>query len=130
MVKKWKGIKEIVEKATKDLIETKENGYLFYSAPEGYNLILSVDIIKPLTFGTKIKDFGIAIDGKKDKILRRGFIEGDNTIITDIDEPFLEMVEGEGLELEEIKMRIKEERRKAQYRIQGRMLPQIIEEES
>ena len=123
MVKKWKGIKDIVEKATKYLKETKEDGYLFYSAPEGYKIILSVDIIKPLSFGTKIKDFGIAIDGNNDRILSRGFTEGDNTIITDIDGPLLELVEENGTGPEEIAKRIKEERRKARYRIQGRMFP-------
>ena len=123
MVKKWKGIKEIVEKATKELIETKENNHLFYSAPEGHKLILSVVTIAPLNVKYEIKDFGIAINGRKDGIFRRGFSLGKGRIITDDDEPLLELVEEEGMGAEEIMSRIKEERRKARYRIQGRMFP-------
>jgi len=123
MVKKWKGIEEIMEKATKDLVETKENGYLFYSAPEGHKLILSVVTIPPSSVSYEIKDFGIAINGGKDGIFRRGFSMGKDRMITDDDEPLLELVEEERMGAEEIMKRIKEERRKARYRIQGRMFP-------
>lgn len=123
MVKKWKGIKEIVEKSIKELIETQEDGYLFYSAPEGHKLILSINTIAPSNVRYEIKDFGIAINGRKDGILRRGFSVGKGRMITDDDEPLLELVEEGGTGAEEIKNRIKEERRKARYRIQGRMFP-------
>lgn len=123
MVKKWKGIKEIVEEATRDLVETKENGYLFYSAPEGHKLILSVVTIAPSNVSYEIKDFGITKNGRKDAIFRRGFSIGKGRMITDDDEPLLELVEEEGMGAEEIMRRIKEERRKARYRIQGRMFP-------
>ena len=123
MVKKWKGIKEIVEKATKELIEKKENNHLFYSAPEGHKLILSVVTISPSNVSYEIKDFGIAINGRKDAIFRRGFSVGKGRMITDDDDLILELVENGKVGAEEITRRIKEERRKARYRIQGRMFP-------
>ena len=128
MVKKWKGIKEIVEKATKELIETKEDGYLFYSAPEGHKLILSVVTIAPSIVGYEIKDFGIAINGIKDGILRRGFSVGKGRMITDADKPLLELLEKEEIGSDEIKRRIKEEWRKARSRVQGREFPRTSEE--
>jgi hypothetical protein len=123
MVKKWKGIKEIVEKAPNELVETQEDGYLYYSAPEGYKLILSVVTIAPSDLSYEIKDFGIAINGRKDGIVRRGFSVGEGRRITDDDEPLLELVENGNTGAEEVKRRIKEERRKTRYRIQGRMFP-------
>jgi hypothetical protein len=123
MVKKWKGIKEIVEKATIDLIETKEDGYLYYSAPKGQRLLLSVITVAPTKVSYEIKDFGIAINGKKDGIIRRGFSIGKGRMVTDDDEPILILTEEEGVDAEEIMSRIKEERRKARYRVQGRMFP-------
>ncbi|UCG68109.1 MAG: hypothetical protein JSV09_09785 [Thermoplasmata archaeon] len=123
MVKKWIGIKEIVGKATIDLIETEEDGYLYYSAPKGKRLLLSVLTVAPMKVSYEIKDFGIAINGRKDGIVRRGFLVGQSRIITDDDEPVLILAEEEGIGAEEIMSRIKEERRKARYRIQGRMFP-------
>jgi hypothetical protein len=128
VVKKWKGIKDITEKATKELIETQENGYLFYSAPEGLKLILSVVTIAPSIVGYEIKDFGIAINGRKDGILRRGFSVGKGRMITDADEPLLELVEEERMGADEIKRRVKEEWRKARSRVQGREVSRISEE--
>ncbi len=128
MVKKWKGINEILEKATKELIETREDGYLFYSAPKGHKLILLVEINKPPAWKMEIKDFGIAIDGRKDEILRRGFSEGDDRMVTDEDEPLLELVEEERMGADEIKKRIKEEWKKARLRVQGRGFSQVSED--
>lgn len=121
MVKKWKGIKEIVEKATKELIEMQEDGYLFYSAPEGHKLILSVVIKESPPWKIEIKDIGIDINGRRDRIIYRRFSKGDERIITDDDEPLLEIVRNGNMEAEEIMRNIKEERKKARYRIQGRM---------
>jgi hypothetical protein len=123
MVKKWKGIKEIVEIATKDLVETKENGYLYYSAPKGQRLLLSVTTVAPMKVSYEIKDFGIAINGRKDGIIKRGFSLGQGRMITDDDAPVLILTEEEGISAEEVLQRIKEERRKARYRVQGRMYP-------
>ncbi len=129
MVKKWKGIKEITENATKELIERQEDGYLFYSAPEGHKLILSVVINKLPAWRMEIKDFGIPLNGRKDGILRRGFSNGDNRMITDDDEPLLELFDEEKIGAEEIKKIIKEEWKKARSRVQGRKFSQISEGE-
>lgn len=123
MVKKWRGIKEIVEKATQYLIETKEDGYLYYSAPKGQRLLLSIISVEPMKVSYEIKDFGIAINGKKDGIIRRGFSLGQGRMITDDDAPVLILTEEEEISAEEVLQRIKEERRKARYRVQGRMYP-------
>jgi hypothetical protein len=123
MVKKWKGIKEIIEKATKDLVETKENGYLYYSAPEGHRLVLLVVTIAPTKVSYEIKDFGIAINGRKDVIVKRGFSVGKGREITDDENPILILTDEEGIDAEEVLQHIKEERRKARYRVQGRMFP-------
>lgn len=128
MVKKWKGIKEITENATKELIERQENGYLFYSAPEGHKLILLVVINEPPAWRMEIKDFGISINGLKDGILRRGFSEGDNRMITDDDEPSIELLDEEKIGAEEIKKTIKEEWKKARSRVQGREFSRTSEE--
>jgi hypothetical protein len=130
LVKKWKGIKEIVENATKELIETKEDGYLFYSAPEGHKLILSVVTISPSIVDYEIKDFGVAINGRKDGILRRGLSVGKGRMITDADEPLLELLEKEEMGSDEIKRRIKGEWMKSRLRVQGREFPQASEEET
>ncbi|UCG04238.1 MAG: hypothetical protein JSW11_09680 [Candidatus Heimdallarchaeota archaeon] len=119
-VKKWKGIKDITGNATKELIEIQEDGYLFYSAPEGHKLILLVVINEPPAWRMEIKDFGIVINGTKEGILRRGFSEGDNRMITDDDEPLLELLGNEKMGAEEIKKLIKEEWKKARLRVQGR----------
>jgi hypothetical protein len=123
MVKKWKGINEIVEKATKELVKTKKDGYLFYSAPEGYKLILSVVINEPPAWIMEIKEFGVAINGQKNSILRRGFSEGDEWMIIDSDEPILKLVENGVIGADEISRRIREESRKTRYRLQGREYP-------
>jgi hypothetical protein len=123
MVKKWKGIKEIVKKATKELVETKDNGYLYYSAPKGQRLLLSIISVAPMKVSYQIKDFGVAINGKKNGIIRRGFSLGQGRMITDDDAPVLILTEDEGVSAEEVLERIKEERRKARYRVQGRMYP-------
>ena len=121
MVKKWKGIKEIVEKATKELIEMQEDGYLFYSAPEGHKLILSVVIKESPSWKIEIKDIGIAQNGRRDRIHYRRFSEGDKRTVTDEDEPLLELVKEEEIGADEIKKRIKEEREKTRLRVQGRV---------
>lgn len=123
MVKKWNGIKEIMEEATKDMIETKEDGYLFYSAPKGYKLILYLVINDPPPWRVDIKDFGIPLDKKKKWILRRGFLSGDEGIITDKNNPKLELIKVEKMDAKELKKYIKEERRKARYCVQRRMFP-------
>ncbi|UCE73624.1 MAG: hypothetical protein JSV56_11445 [Methanomassiliicoccales archaeon] len=130
MVKKWKGIKEIVENAPKELIETQEDGYLYYSAPEGHRLILSVVTITPSNVSYEIKDFGIAINGRKDGIVRRGFSLGKGRMITDDDEPVIELLEEEKMGAEEVKKRINEEWRKARMRVQGREFSQTSEEKT
>jgi hypothetical protein len=123
MAKKWKGIKEIIKKATKDLIETKEDGFLFYTAPEGQKLILFVDIKDLPAWSIEIKDFGIPINGEKDRILCRNSSDGYEGIVTRGYNPILELVEKGDMAAEEVLSRIKEERRKARYRVQGRMYP-------
>ena len=93
MVRKWKGIKEIVERATKELVESQEDGYLYYSAPKGHTLILSVAIIELPPWRGEIRDFGIAIEGRKDRIIRRGYSSDDSIMFIDDDaEPILELV--------------------------------------
>ena len=69
----------------------------------------------------EIKDFGIATNGRKDEILCRGFLERDERMVTDEDEPLLELVENEIIGSDEIKKRIKEERKKAKLRVTGRV---------
>lgn len=123
MVQTWKGIKDIVEKATQNLIETKEDGYLYYSAPKGQRLLLSIISVAPMKVSYEIKDFGVAINGKKNGIIRRGFSLGQGRMITDDDAPVLILAEEEGISAEEVLQRIKEERKKARYRVQGRMYP-------
>jgi hypothetical protein len=123
IVKKWNGISEIVEKATKDLVETEEDDYLFYSAPEGYRLILSLVFNDPPPWRVIIKDIGIPVDKKKKRVLRRGFLSGDEGIIMDRNNPTLELIKVEEIDAEDLKKYIKEERRKARYRVQGRMFP-------
>ncbi|UCE36530.1 MAG: hypothetical protein JSW00_13560 [Thermoplasmata archaeon] len=130
MVKKWKGIKEIVEKATKELIETKEDGYLFYSAPEGQKLILLVDIKDLPAWRKEIKDFGIPINGEKNRIFCRGFSDEDEGIVTEGYNPLLELVEEERMGADEIKKRIKEEWKESRLRVQGRKFPRTFEEET
>jgi hypothetical protein len=97
MMKKltWKGIKAIREEAVKSLVETEESGYLFYSAPEGYELIMSGVAIAPPTWKRKIKDYGFRTgEGiRDDRVFVRGFDEGSGSIITDDEEPVLELVE-------------------------------------
>ena len=88
---KYKGIREIVEESIKTLDTHQEAGYNFYSAPEGYELIMSGVAIVPETWKRTIKDFGICITGKKDRIFVRGFDEGSGSIITDDEEPLLEV---------------------------------------
>jgi len=92
---KWTGIKAIRDEATKELVETEEDIYLFYSAPEGYKLIMSGVAVAPPTWEREIKDFGIRADGggRKDRIFIRGFDEGDGGMVTVDEEPVLELVE-------------------------------------
>ena len=120
MSKKWKGIKEIKEKATKELIEVEENGYLFYSAPNGYKLVLSIIVNKPPVWKFEIKDFGIPLDPIKNEILRRGLLSGDEGMISDENNPVLELVKIDKMDVEDLKKHIKEEREKARLRVQGR----------
>ena len=130
MVKKWKGIKDIVKKATKELIETRENGYLFYSAPESLKLILLVDTKDPTAWRKEIKDFGVPINGKNDRILYRGFSDEDEGIVTEAYNPLLELIEKEEMGSDEINRRIKNERKESRLRVQGRLSPRRSEEET
>ncbi len=121
MVKKWKGLKEIKEKATKELVQRRENGYFFYSAPSGYRLILSIVIDESPEWNLEVRDIGIPLDDIKNGILRRGFLSGDEGMIKDDNNPVLELVKtGKKIDLEELKKNIREEREKAKLRVQGR----------
>ncbi|MCK5605875.1 hypothetical protein KAR91_28520 [Candidatus Pacearchaeota archaeon] len=92
---KWKGIKAIREEAIRHLVETEESGYLFYSAPEGYEPIMSGVAIVPPTWRRKIKDYGFRTgEGyRDDRVFERGFDEGSGGMVTDDEEPVLELVE-------------------------------------
>jgi hypothetical protein len=92
---KWKGIKAIREEATKVLVETEESGYLFYSAPEGHELIMSGVAIAPPTWKRKIKDYGFRTgEGiREDRVFVRGVDEGSGSVVTVDEEPVLELVE-------------------------------------
>jgi hypothetical protein len=120
MVKNWRGIKKIKEESIKELIEKKENDYIFYSAPQGYKLILSIIINKLPAWKMEIKDFGIPIKKNENGILRRGFSSGDEEMVSDKDNPILELVKAEKMDVKELKRHIKEEREKARLRVQGR----------
>lgn len=90
---KWKGIKAIRTEATEHLVFKGEEDWLFYSAPEGYKLILSGVAVIPPTWKREIKDFGLKIDAssRKDRIFIRG-VEGSGTMCTDDEKPVLELV--------------------------------------
>jgi hypothetical protein len=122
MVKEWKGIKEIREKATKELVGMKENGYLFYSAPIGYKLFLTIILNRPSVWRFEIKDFGIALDKRKNEILRRGFLTGDEGIVSENDDPILELIKNETMDVEKLKKHIKDEYIKSKLRVQGRAI--------
>lgn len=120
LLKKWKGIKDIKEKATKELIQVKEDGYFFYSAPKGYKLIFSIIINNFPESKFEIKDFGIPINLRKEGILLRSLISGDNEMISDNNNPVLELVRIGKMDVEELKRNIRAERQKARLRVQGR----------
>lgn len=90
----WEGVTNILNNSINDLIRSEEEGYQFYSAPEGYKLILSGVAIVPSTWKREIKDIGWPLDGKgrKDRFFYRGFKEGDGQIVTDCEKPILELV--------------------------------------
>ena len=92
---KWKGIWQIREEAIKHLeVKMEGHDWFFYSAPEGYELIMSGVAIAPSTWKRKIKDYGWRTsDGiKTDRVFIRGFDEGSGSFITDDEEPLLELV--------------------------------------
>lgn len=94
MDKVWKGVWEIRNLAPKHLIEKFEEDYVFYSAPEGHKLILSGVAIAPPTWTLDLKDFGwLREGGRKDRFFYRGFEKGRGQIVTDDEEPILELRE-------------------------------------
>ncbi len=92
---KWEGIKAIREEAVKSLVETEEEGYQFYSAPEGYELIMSGTAIVPSTWKRKVKDYGFRTgEGLRgDRVFVRWGDVDTGSMVTEDQEPVLELVE-------------------------------------
>lgn len=90
----WKGIKAIVQEATKELVRIEEGKYLVYSAPGGYELILSGIAIAPRKWRREIKCFYVLAkgSGRRDRIFYRGLNQGEGSIVTDDEEPVLELM--------------------------------------
>jgi hypothetical protein len=89
----WKGIKAIRTEAIKQLEESTEQNYLFYSAPKGYKMIMSGIAIAPPTWKREIVKFGFPVSGgRQDRIFIIGEDEGSGGFISTDEKPVLELV--------------------------------------